>query len=91
MKGDTGTNWKRATEEKGQMPEGLPAEIRGCLCIMYKFYMPLSAWRIKKPKGNGIKDGFVCRVCVYAVVFWFFFVGFVRLPAMLFLHIKIYT
>ena len=26
----------------------------------------------KKPKGNGIKDGFVRLPCVYAVVFWFF-------------------
>jgi len=58
---------------------------------MYKFYMPLTAWRIKKPKGNGIKDGAVRWGCVYAVVFLFFFVGFVRLAAMLLLHIKIYT
>lgn len=26
----------------------------------------------KKPKGNGINDGLVCWVCVYAVVFWLF-------------------
>jgi hypothetical protein len=23
-----------------------------------------------QPKGNGIKDGFVREICVYAVVFW---------------------
>lgn len=33
----------------------LSAEGNGCLCT---------------PKGNGIKDGFVRWVCVYAVVFW---------------------
>jgi len=26
--------------------------------------------RLCTPKGNGIKDGFVSWVCVYAVVFW---------------------
>ncbi|MBX2935322.1 MAG: hypothetical protein KF825_13840 [Ferruginibacter sp.] len=36
------------------------------------FYKHLSAKAEKKPKGNGIKDGFVCWGCVYAVVFWFF-------------------
>ena len=33
----------------------LSAKGNGCLCT---------------PKGNGIKDGFVSWVCVYAVVFW---------------------
>ena len=33
----------------------LSAKGNGCLCT---------------PKGNGINDGFVCWVCVYAVVFW---------------------
>jgi hypothetical protein len=33
----------------------LLAKGNGCLCT---------------PKGNGIKDGFVSWVCVYAVVFW---------------------
>lgn len=33
----------------------LLAKGNGCLCT---------------PKGNGIKDGFVQWVCVYAVVFW---------------------
>lgn len=33
----------------------LSAKGNGCLCT---------------PKGNGIKDGFVGWVCVYAVVFW---------------------
>ena len=53
-------------------------------------YMLLTARGIKKPKGNGINDSLVRWVCVYAVVFWFFGVGFVRLAAMLPLHIKIY-
>ena len=33
----------------------LSAKGNGCICT---------------PKGNGIKDGFVSWVCVYAVVFW---------------------
>ena len=33
----------------------LSAKGNGCICT---------------PKGNGIKDGFVRWVCVYAVVFW---------------------
>ncbi len=33
----------------------LSAKGNGCLCT---------------PKGNGIKEGFVSWVCVYAVVFW---------------------
>jgi hypothetical protein len=32
----------------------------------------------KKPKGNGIKESLVWWLCVYAVVFWFFWV-FARL------------
>lgn len=32
----------------------------------------LKGRRGKKPKGNGIKDGLVRWLCVYAVVFWFF-------------------
>jgi hypothetical protein len=27
----------------------------------------------KKPKGNGINDSLVRWLCVYAVVFWFFY------------------
>lgn len=26
--------------------------------------------QLQQPKGNGIKDGFVRWLCVYAVVFW---------------------
>jgi hypothetical protein len=55
--------------------------IRSCFCITVNFYKHLSAKAEKKPKGNGIKDGLVCRVCVYAVVFWFFFVRSVRRAA----------
>ena len=54
----------------GQIPEWLPELIRGCLCIVNKFYVHLSAWRIKKTKGNGINDSPVRWLCVYAVVFW---------------------
>jgi hypothetical protein len=51
------------------MPAGDDAEL---LVHSSNFYKHLSAKADKKPKGNGIKEGFVCRVCVYAVVFWFF-------------------
>ena len=51
------------------MPAGNDAEL---LLHNVNFYKRLSAKADKKPKGNGIKDGAVRRVCVYAVVFWFF-------------------
>ena len=44
----------------------LSAKGNGCLCT---------------PKGNGIKDGFVRRICVYAVVF-----GMLRFPGVI-LHV----
>lgn len=34
-----------------------------------------------QPKGNGINDGFVRWLCVYAVVFWLAALGIVRKPA----------
>ena len=45
------------------------------------FYKHLSAKADKKPKGNGIKDGFEGWACVYAVVFLFFNVRSVRWAA----------
>lgn len=60
---------------KGQTAKRLLVMIRSCFCIIVIFISISQRRQIKKPKGNGIKDGLVRRVCAYAVVFWFFLSG----------------
>ncbi len=69
---ETGTDGGKNDLLKGQTDKRLLVMMRSCLCISKNFIrISLQGW-IKKPKGNGIKDGAVIRVCVYAVVFLFF-------------------
>jgi len=44
---------------KGQTDKRLLEMIRSCLCISKNFIRLSQQGRIKKPKGNGIKEGAV--------------------------------
>jgi hypothetical protein len=75
---------------KGQTDKRLLEMIRSCLCISKNFIRFFQQGRIKKPKGNGIKEGAVRWGCVYAVVFLFFLSGLCGSPPLLLLRIKIF-